>query len=315
MIPIFIFSYNRPEHLENCLNSALEVLHAKDIHIVDNGSDDLLTVNQLNHFSYNKFVTVHHFKSVKKYGKTSGLPEMMDYALKYANSHKYKHVIFVQDDMQFIRSFTHIDSENINRYFEMNTSACELGITFLKSLQETEDSLRSYTLDRSGFAWQRSPHHHSKIKSFSDVGLFHVKRSMEMIGNFGTRERDVDEILHKKGIRLSFYKYPMMMFLPCPQTYRKKSISKIHKLTEYLGGTGFYPFKELDQNNLALLTESRQVPLDSHYLALKNPEKFRGVHWFYTGGYGLCKARGGAIFIVSRILRLFELAINKITTW
>ena len=105
MIGNYIFSYNRPDYLENLLNSMLYFNFTDSIFLFDDNEGNSPTKNTAKRF---KFVQV---LESADYNKSSGTPchksflgnlyENMQLAFLHAQMNKFKYMNFLQEDGQF----------------------------------------------------------------------------------------------------------------------------------------------------------------------------------------------------------------------
>ncbi|MDZ7736265.1 MAG: glycosyltransferase [Gammaproteobacteria bacterium] len=173
---IYLFSYNRARFLENCLASIRDCAPQCGVTIVDDSSDDRATVDLLRRCQGTHEILKPE-GAVKIDVPYGGLYNNMNMALCHARDCGRERVVFIQDDIQFVRRLTETDVEYIEAFFSRYPRSFKLQTTFLKKGLKPYDE-RRMTLDAESRVYFRRREGPGLI-DFSDVGVFHVPRFFE----------------------------------------------------------------------------------------------------------------------------------------
>ena len=99
-ILIAIMSYNRGDHLENCVTSVANNI-SSNILVLDDASTCPKTKTKLSEIAKKYEVIINKKKNENR--RLKGLYYNMNKALDYAIHRRYLYILFIQDDMQIIR--------------------------------------------------------------------------------------------------------------------------------------------------------------------------------------------------------------------
>jgi glycosyltransferase involved in cell wall biosynthesis len=289
---IYVFSYNRPRYLNNCLSSIKRHASDYDLTIFDDGSDVSEVHKVLEKFK-NEARIIHRDVGITAFHRQhGGLYGNMNRAMKDAVDRDLEFVCFVQDDQQFVRALTSADIESFRHFFVANPSSFELHACFLKGRYREVDNKR-LTVDPSGTAYFRAPGMRQGNEFFSDVGVFHVRRFLRTQSFFRSTERENENYARQQNSQMGFYRFPFMMWIPFPESFRGRWRAKPHQILEWLGGAGFYPLKDLSSADLAHLLSAKidKLPIAEDYLTC--PHIPKAPYWSFSGGYQNVYARGG----------------------
>ena len=308
-LSVYLFSYNRGRQLKNCIRSIEICAPALPTTIIDDNSTDPNTQEVLAKLT-GKYRIIQpgacRNMNVSKYG---GLYANMNLALREAASQGVRYALFIQDDMQFVRPFEAVDSSNLEVYFSSNLKNFELHTCFMKQEYIQYDRQHS-VLDETRVAYHRLNKAVPGNKHFSDVGVFHIERTREILNAFETGELANEELAKRRGARLGFYAFPFMMWLPFPESFRGKQRNLLHRAMETLGGSGFYPVKYMTDDEVKRLFDRDLRCLPVAEKLLVSPDAPSAHYWSTAGGAANTRARGYWRSLMGRIL----LNIDKLTT-
>jgi len=305
---IYIFSYNRPKHLSNCLDTIKEIGINIPVFVVDDNSEDIDLQKLL--ASLPKGVLQIKVSADIEHKIYGGLYFNMNIALDHAIKEHYEYAIFIQDDTQFVRRPTEEDFLRIERFFIENEDSFEILVGFEK---------RRHIKSRNHYDASRTPEFkfrtatHQGHKGFCDVGLFHVARVRERIGGFlnGERENEVEALSRK--IRLGIYNFPFMMWLPFPSAVRSKQQSRLVNLSDRLSGAGCHPIQlmSIDAERRLFECSSYVLPryAEDWLICETIPHK---QDWSTEGAFANLIVYGGVRAILGRIFAFLYSGFRKL---
>lgn len=285
-----MFSFNRGEFLENCLESVKKCATNYKVFLIDDNSDD----------AYTKRVIERHFSTFEQLDpcqdssefKTGGLYANMRFALSYTKDKNIRYALFLQDDMQLVRTIRPEDIYLADQYFNATPNSAELHTCFMKRFFYAKDSLHT-RLNRNSTAYIRGDSFEG-FSGFSAVGLFHVERFFKLFGDLRQGEYINNAFARENSIKMGFSAYPFMMWLPYPISHRGKERNIPLQLIERLGGCGFYPYSIFEKNKTEefLTRDITQFPLAENWLSPKNDAP-KTKSWSFAGGISNLRSRDG----------------------
>lgn len=262
-----IFSYNRGELLENCIASISVCAPGCSVTIIDDNSDDEKTQEVLREAAQRHEVinTKLLADSDKKLG---GLYPNMQFAISHLKDKKT--VCFLQDDMQFVRLLDENDFQNIDGYFEKNTSKAFLHQAFLKGSNRKRD--QRYTIwDSENSVYFREGKKQSVGVHFSAVCILRCDRLLETNWQFKSREKENDSQAKEYFGKMGLMKNPFLIWLPNVTVYRGKKKTLGIKIAEKMHRSGFYPIEIMLEKEVDIF-KSRSpeaLPITEDFLKLK----------------------------------------------
>lgn len=297
-VGVFIFSFNRGDHLDVCLHSVLANVPARAIRVFDDGSDDPATLAVLRHWESSLDV-VYADRGPTSGSNRGGLHRNMERALAFARDEGITWALMLQDDMQVVRRVDDDDVRSWHGVLEANENMIELYVTF--DVYHAA-SPHEWFLDLSGFAFlPRRPH---LVDAYSATGLFHVGRYWERLGRFEASEFENTQALFARGFVKGRHRTPLTMFTPYPRTTRWGWNLKGMKgrIAEFLAGSGVHPFDVMSDEAVDRLraTALEAPPLAREWLVC--PSMTHREKWSYFGGPRDLRACGGARTMVGRLL-------------
>ena len=288
---IFVFSYNRPRFLDNCIASILRHAPGVPIHVLDDHSSDPAVPRVLSKWRREAGIEVIETGRPNG-GLRGGLYDNMQRAYERGLADGCQLALFVQDDMQFVRSVSSQDVAAIGDYFDAYPDAIELQVTFRKAMYRARDAGR-FEVDRTGCVYldlkKLGPARH-----YSDVGIFHLPRMKERAWAFEPGEAENNRRAAAYGLVLGGYAYPFMMYLPFPDSeyYRRRRV--LLRACEWWIGAGFHPYLDLSPDRLARLLDRPlcEPPVAEDYLEAEGLR--RAAPWVFGGAIIGAIERGGA---------------------
>lgn len=170
MIDVAIFAFNRPDYLQNCVDSVRRNIPGVRIRIYDDASDDPKQLGYLQTLGEEAVL-----RSSTDKDRHGGLYANMNAALAGA---VHDHLLMLQDDMQVVRLVSPDDLDQIRTIFAEDEARHFLGPLFMKA-DRMRRFRRELTPDRRLRTYV-SPATHPKDKkhclSFFDVHIAHVPR-------------------------------------------------------------------------------------------------------------------------------------------
>lgn len=289
-LQVYVFSYNRGQFLRNALHSVFKCAPWASVSVIDDGSTDKETKNVLEDFRQRCEIIAANQSNCGS-NLLGGLYDNMRYAFNHARTKGQRLVLFLQDDMQLVRSITQTDLDCVDDFFNANANAVQFQTCFMKAFLADIDERYMY-LDSSEQAYLR-PADYPGFSGFSDVGLFHVPRFFERFGTLRNNEFSNNDFAKKHGIQLGISVRPFMMYLPSPPSHRGRHRSVALRVIEWLGGTGFYPYEYMTSTRIVeLLQRDKQIkPYAEQWLTC--PQFQHLDVWSYSGGLTKLRERGG----------------------
>ncbi len=308
---IFIFSFNRGRYLQNCVNSIEKCANDFKAVIIDDNSTDAITRKILESLN-NRHKIIYPRSGSEQEFKTGGLYKNMNYAMNYAREKNFNYALFIQDDQQLVRKITEQDILSIETYFSENVNSFQLYTCFLKKYYQNLDKKRM-SLDKTKNAYFREDIGKGGLANFSAVGVFMVNRFLELYDSFEIGEQSNDRKVGKRKLKMGFFAYPFMMWLPFPKSYRGKKRNRYHKFIEWYGKAGVYPINLMSALEMERLFNRKleQLPVAESFLTSPDSPYFR--FWSTTGGHSNIIALAGYRSYVGRFLSKF-LKLLKLQT-
>ena len=287
---IYVFSFNRSVFLKNCLRSIATFAPECSATIVDDGSDDPATKKVLAEAA-NLHRIVRPQPMVATEFKTGGLYFNMNYAFEDARKQGLRFVLFIQDDMQFVRKISEEDVKNIEQYFDNTPNSFQLHTCFFKEAYRKYDEKRM-TPDATNTFYIREKFAGPGNRGFSAVGIFDTRRFFETLGQLEVGEGRNERKVLQSDFLMGFYAYPFMAWLPYPIAYRGKTRRLSHRIVDFLAGSGFHPIQYMppDEHAAFLSRPLTKLPVAERFLVAPSAPKAK---LWGPGGIENIEYRGG----------------------
>lgn len=302
---VYVFSYNRGIFLENCLGSIKESLGDFPVCIIDDNSDDPITVAILSGVSQ-KFSLIRNANTNSYEVKTGGLAGCMNIAIAHAKNNGYDYAIFIQDDMQFVRPFESYERAEIARYFHVVQNSIQISTSFIRRLS-ADTFLEDHETNLAAGAYIRDTHREHGKSNFSATGVFNVQRFHDVFKKFEVGEGNNSEKARRLGLTCGRALFPFMCWLPYPLSHRGKRRSLGHRVFEWFGRSGYYPIRMMSDMEIKRFKERDPLILPLMEEFLEAPDAPRKDVWSTGGGeynflaYGSIPAR---VFVALRKVKL-----------
>ena len=300
-LAIYVFSFNRGQFLDNCLQSVNHCAAGFNTTVIDDQSDDPVTQAALERYRETfRVLTAGDDKDPEH--KTGGLYNNMRFAFQDATQRGFSYLLFLQDDMQLVRPILAEDLAAASRFFEVNARVAEIHTCFMKRFYAEHDESR-VELDASGEAYLR-PSDYQGFSGFSAVGLFSIERFKELFGDLRRGEYANNEYAQKNNIQMGISARPFMMWLPYPISHRGKKRNIPLQIVERLGGCGYHPYNILSDSDVEkLIRQNRHVNKPYAEDWLECPPLERVPTWSFAGGLSNLYARGGTRYTLACLLQ------------
>lgn len=228
-IQIFVFSFNRGELLENCVESAIHCFGEKaEINIYDDHSDDESTKQILTKLSKMgvSILTPNQVSRDSKSQSRGGLyKNMRDVINYYINCSKYKYTIFAQDDMQFVRHFLEDDIDYLDEAFNLYPQMVFIYPVFYRG--DSHSKLKKMTSSSKVSLYFRKKG--STFTGFSAVFLARTDRLLNRGWKMPDSEAAASKLAAKHNGPMGVHSFPFLAYMPAPKTYRNKKDTLTHK--------------------------------------------------------------------------------------
>lgn len=209
-----VFSYNRPEHLANCLQTLGDMYPDVDVVVYDDNSSLEGVGETIRAFGVESVV------GSGGSGRHGGLYANMQMAYERACAEGYDFLLCLQDDMQVVRPIDAGLIEAMSKVFEDHPTVASLEPRFARGPKQA-----GY-VDPGPAPETAAP---SAFRDYLDVSVLHVKRLAEKNWTFDiTRHMVVsgEQTLSLKasdlGLRRIRFESPFAMHLPFPHLYRNR---------------------------------------------------------------------------------------------
>lgn len=298
---VYLFSYNRPQFLQNCVESVVQQLPGVALTIVDDDSTDRRTRELLEYYEPAHQVLRPSTHADRQMFKTGGLYANKTLALRDALEAGAEYALYMHDDQQIVRYVDDADLACFDAFFAANPTAVELHTCFFKhDLREADAQFTR--IDDSRNAYFRDHPQSRGHKHFTGSGLFHVGRVRALFDTFPLGEKVNEAFFAERDIWLGFYAWPFMAWLPFPISYRGKKRAMSHRVMEWLGGGGFHPIDRLSGESARRLMERdiRERPVAEDFLVA--PTAPKAEKWSTMGGFYNASARRGFRKSVARLI-------------
>lgn len=203
-----VFSYERYYLLKNTIESFFEFGPQADLLIVDDGSADPRVLEYLKGLESRATVLRNSRDTPRIHG---ALYINMNRAVDFALTHKYSHIYFVQDDVQFM--WQDIDfHKRIESVFATCPDAAMVSAIFMKGIQSRQMQQRLLP-HPSGLCWHLAPY------SIADIGVIPLTLFTKRTWRFTNSEIDNSRSWRQWGYKLYILPTSNLAFVPWPQVH------------------------------------------------------------------------------------------------
>lgn len=223
-ILVAVMSYERPDALEVCLTSLVEVGGEFSVVIVDDRSSNKSIPDLADRFGFEFFV------GPGGTGRHGGLYNNMELAKKIAERRGFDYIAFFQDDMQLVRPFDETVILEYEKVFANDRNVVCIDHRF----------------SRAGFNaifdHELNAYRYPNKYTYSDVGVFSLRRLSERNFSFNQFSHSfiaTEKLIKKSAKEINMVKVsartPICMHIPFPRLIRNKiplpRLSRISKKT------------------------------------------------------------------------------------
>ena len=285
---VLIFGYNRGRFLENAVVSALRHIPDAAVTVIDDHSDDAETLHILDGIR-ERIEVLRPSRGDVNDRVTGGLHHAMNFAFDHCEGRGEDIVLVLQDDMQVVRDVRRHEISEMASFFRLPSASFVLGCGFTKTYRGT----RNAQMHRVGNFYFRDSNAIGVATTYTDTGLFSIKRLRETIGHLTTGEASNQARSAEAGLRLGMTTMPVVSFLPFPISYRKRKRAWGSEILDRVSGAGVHPITPLAGEKLAtfLARDPDVLPFDEDWLTAPTAPPCH--YWSYSGGKSNARARGG----------------------
>jgi hypothetical protein len=209
-IRVAIFSYNRPDHLANCLTSLKDLWPGADVVVYDDNSKHPGMKAVFEKFG----VPVVHCPGGT--GRHGALYSNMQRAFQEAAESDFDFLAALQDDLQLVRPFATTVRDEYLSEFEKDLRVTQVEPRFGKIRPKKGEVNPA----------KQSPSH---IPPYADVGIYHVGRLLHLGWSFDVAgsqiipgESDLIKRASSLGMKMIYPFTPIAMHVPFPHLYRHR---------------------------------------------------------------------------------------------
>lgn len=280
MLDIYVFSYNRPQFLDNCLTSILRHAPGARVNVFDDNSSDPRVAEILKKSAQDDSIEVISYDR-NVFGLHGGLYNNMQRAYEHGQINGVDIALFIQDDMQLVRDVTNVDLYNMRRYFAETPTAIQMYVSFFKAMNRDNTAEQLYISPECPAYFNNTSSRWAAF--FCDVGVFHFGRMRDLHWKFEQGEGENNAKAQMCRLSLGYYHYPFTMYLPYPTTeyYRVKPL--LLRAAEWWVGSGFYPYDPMSFADVQRLfqRELTALPEAEAYLIPRGLDK--PAPWLFGG--------------------------------
>jgi glycosyltransferase involved in cell wall biosynthesis len=271
-----IFSFNRGQFLQNCVDSIERCAPGARIAVFDDNSYDEATKEVLARLAERHTVIQPGHNSQRRLG---GLYGNMQSALDYARDEAL--VCYLQDDTQMVRPLTDADVAAINALFDGDEKIGFVSPCFLRGRNRQRD-VASMQFDPARSIYFRTGSAQSAGQHFSALLIMRPARLTAAGWSFGRSEPENDRQAKQLFGPMAYLKAPFAMWLPEVPTYRGKRKTLALKIAERQRRSGYFPFRILSEGDVAALRNRSPeiLPIAEDFLSCCNgdPKKPWAYH-------------------------------------
>lgn len=263
-LQFFVFSFNRGEHLLNCLRSLERCAPQCPVTIVDDNSTDPATMAVLAGLDgHHRIVRPGHSRA----SKHGGLYANMQSAFEACPADTL--FCFLQDDMQLVRRLDAQDLAHFAAVLDGSPLPCLLQPAFMKgSDRRRHQGLIRYRSDSDAYCIDRL--RHSAGAWYSDILLGSAGRLRQAGWQFLPSEAANEQQARRNLGQLLYLKNPFVAWLPNVPAWRGKQQTLGLRLAHRSGNCGLHPLRCLDAPQTAefLTREPEKLPYAEDWLEL-----------------------------------------------
>ncbi len=265
-----VFSFNRGQFLQNCIQSLESGAAHSRIIVFDDDSDDPETIDILQDIKARHTLVQPGHSSQHHLG---GLYGNMQSALEYCRDEEL--VCYLQDDTQLVRPLTDDDISIINEAFNRLPRLGFLHQCFIKGINRTRDA--QYNYDQDSKLYFRAPTKRSAGRFFSALLIMKPDRLAQSGWRFKSSEPKNNQQAENLFQPMGYLFSPFAMWLPEVPAYRGKTKTLGLKLAERKRGCGYFPFREMTAREIKTMNDrpSSEIPFAEDFLNCipKSPKK------------------------------------------
>jgi len=263
-----IFSFNRGQYLQNCVDSIEYCAPFARIAVFDDNSYDEHTQEVLKGIGKKHTVIQPGHQSQRRLG---GLYGNMQSALDYAANEDL--VCYLQDDTQMVRPLMEADIASINGLFDGDERIGFVSPCFLRGRNRQRD-VNSMAFDSDRQIYFRQGTKQSSGQHFSALLIMRPARLLAKSWRFARSEPENDRQAAVLFGPMAYLKVPFAMWLPEVPTYRGKRKTLALKIAERQRRSGYFPFRMLTGEEVDKLRvrSPDTLPIAEDFLSCINDE-------------------------------------------
>lgn len=281
MLAVYVFSYNRPRFLDNCLESIQRHAPGAEVYVLDDDSPDPGVAKVLRRWTERRAVEVIP-RGATALGLHGGLYNNMQRAFEHGANKGLDLGLFIQDDMQLNRDVTAEDLRDIEAYFAQTPNTIEMYVCFFKAMYHAQNR-DQFVVDETRKAYFNKSAATSAPSSLCDVGVFHFGRMKDLRWSFEQGEGENNRKARGHALTIGYSLHPFMMYLPFPHTEYYRSKSLLLRAAEWWVGAGFHPYAPMSPERLKRLFARDPAELPEAELYLEAPGFDKPAPWIFGG--------------------------------
>jgi len=282
-IPVYIFTYNRLQYLQNAIQSVEKFYPYETIYIVDDGSDDpeMLSFIEKNKNKY-EFI----FPNSKIIGDRGGLYSNLNYCMNHAKKNDYDYVLMMFDDLQIVRNISSSELEQ-DAYYLKNNSLRAYGIvpSFFPITEKSAGIELNLCVQDNYYVAKKD----CTIQTYNlaDVGVVSVRNFFDLMKKFEINESLSQKKCREKNLVAPHSWLPIGSRLPFQEYKRRGRNPKAIELLNVVSKRGFYPFNDMTELTVEALANRNRYEFPYAENWLHAPGVPQDVWSFWGESFGI----------------------------
>lgn len=240
-----VFSYNRGQYLDNCVDSIARCAPGAEVVIFDDRSNDPETVRILERLSARYQVVSSTHDPGHKHG---GLYANMQAALESVAGDRL--ICFTQDDSQMVRGLGPDDLRFIEGCFAKRPEMGFLSPAFVGQIMLRRIDPGAFAYDPEIGLFFRTDARRSAGIYYSDIFLSTSGRLRDAGWSFARGEPANQNQARSRFCPMGYMTAPFLMWLPNGTAYRGKTKTMALRFAERIRRCGFYPFETMTEDEV-----------------------------------------------------------------
>ena len=273
LLHFLVFSFNRGDFLQNCVESIQHCAPHADITIWDDNSDDSLTLKVLERLSASVEIKQPDHQAEAFSQLHGGLYGNMQSAIETLSGNPL--ICTIQDDMQVVRP---VSGAEVSHWQALYNDKNFDGLFQPGFIKRAKEAIR-YIPEWEGYHIDRI--HRSAGAYYSDLFLTQRDLLKKVSWHFYGNEADNEQQARQHFSKMVFMKNPFIAWLPGVPAWRGRKRTWALRFAERQRKCGLYPFKIMNEDSTKQFCErpNSDIPMAENHLEFSGPSL--PTPWFY----------------------------------